>query len=58
MVLRLGQLTHAVDESERFAEVAELERSLEGAVELVPALHGGHIRSMPSLPSSSDERDL
>ena len=42
MVLRLGQLAHAVHERERLAEVLERERSLERAVDLAPLIRIGH----------------
>jgi CDP-alcohol phosphatidyltransferase-like enzyme len=47
VVLRLRELTHPVHESERLAEVAESERSLERAVHLVPTRLLGHVGSMP-----------
>jgi len=42
MVLGLGELADLVHERERPAEVSELERSLERALDLVPAIRLGH----------------
>ena len=46
MVLHLRQLTHAVHERERLAEVLERERSLERTVDLAPAIRIDHGRSI------------
>ena len=48
VILRFGELTHAVHERERLGEVSELERPLERSVDLVPVLRLRHAAIMPT----------
>jgi archaetidylinositol phosphate synthase len=59
VVLRLGELAHAVDEVERLAEVLERERPLERPVDLAPGIRLGHAASIydraPTMTVSTDD---
>jgi phosphatidylglycerophosphate synthase len=46
VVLGLGELAHAIHESESLPEPSERERALERALDLAPAIRNGHIRSI------------
>ena len=56
MILRLGELTHAVHEVERLAEVLEGERPLQSAFVLAPAIRFGHDASIYQTMTVSGEQ--